>query len=87
MSILNRKQIDSLTYEEKVSLIDDLYSSLDSSEATASVGPAYYWLLERRLADRDAQFDQLITLDRASRELREMLRGFENFPTAASGVA
>ena len=87
MSILSRQQIASLTYREKIALIDELWASLNSSEIGTSLDDAYDRLLEQRLADCDAETDALVTLDRASRQLREMLRAASTYPFGASDAA
>jgi len=73
MSILNQHQISTLSFAEKVALIDDLWSSMDCNQIGLALDAAYDRMLERRLAACDEELDIMITLDRASRELREML--------------
>lgn len=87
MSILSRQQIASLTYREKIALIDELWASMDNSEIGTSLDDAYDRLLEQRLADCDADTDVLITLDEASRQLRDMLRGASSYPFGAIDAA
>lgn len=87
MSILSQYQIASLTYREKIALIDDLWASLDCSEVGASLDDGYDRLLEQGLADCDAETDVLITLDQASRQLREMLRGAASYTVGATDAA
>jgi putative addiction module component (TIGR02574 family) len=87
MSILSQHQIASLSYTEKIALIDELWASLDCSEIGASLDDAYDRLMEQRLADCDAETDVLITLDRASRQLREMLRGASMYTVGAPDAA
>lgn len=87
MSILNRHQIASLTYREKIALIDELWASLDISEIGTSLDDAYDRILEQRMADCDAETDVLITLDHASRQLREMLRGASTHTVGATDAA
>ena len=87
MSILSRQQIASLTYREKIALIDELWASMDNSEIGTSLDDAYDRLLEQRLADCDADTDVLITLDQASRQLRDMLRGASSYPFGAIDAA
>jgi putative addiction module component (TIGR02574 family) len=87
MSILSQQQIASLTYREKINLIDELWASLDSSEIGTSLDDAYDHLMEQRLADCDAETDVLVTLDHASRQLREMLRGASCYALGATDAA
>jgi putative addiction module component (TIGR02574 family) len=87
MSILNQHQIASLTYREKIALIDELWASLDISEIGTSLDDAYDHILEQRMADCDAETEMLITLDRASRQLREMLRGASTYTVGATDAA
>jgi len=87
MSILSHHQIASLTYREKIALIDELWASLDSSEIGTSLDDAYDRLMEQRLADCDAETDVLITLDRAGRQLREMLQGASSYAVGATDAA
>jgi putative addiction module component (TIGR02574 family) len=87
MSILKPSQIASLTFQEKIDLIDEVWASLDCTEVEASLDNAYNRLLEQRLADSDAELDQLITLDRASRELREVLNRASSYAVSVQGAA
>ena len=87
MSILSKQQIASLTYKEKVALIDELWASFDCSEIGATLDDAYDHLMEQRLADCDVDSDALITLDRASRQVRELLRGASAYTVGASDAA
>jgi len=87
MSILSQHQIASLTFGEKVALIDELWASLDCSEIGASLDSAYNRLMEQRLADCDAETDVLLTLDHASRQLREVLRGASSYAMGAPDAA
>ena len=87
MSILRPSQIASLTFQEKIDLIDEVWASLDCSEVGASLDSAYNRLLEQRMADSDAELDQLITLDLASRQLREMLKGASSYALSATDAA
>ena len=87
MSILSQHQIASLTYREKIALIDQLWASLDNSQIGTALDDAYDHLMEQRLAECDEETDVLITLDRASRQLREMLRGASSYATSASDAA
>jgi putative addiction module component (TIGR02574 family) len=87
MSILKPNQIASLTFQEKIDLIDEVWASLDCTEVEASLDNAYNRLLEQRLADSDAELDQLITLDRASRQLREVLSRASSYAVSVSGAA
>ena len=87
MSILSQQQIDSLSFQEKVALIDDLWASLDSSEVGSSLAGVYDQIIEQRLAATEADMDELVTLDRASRELRAMLNGVVRFPMPANDAA
>ncbi len=87
MAILSQHQIGSLTFQEKIALIDELWASLDCSEVGASLDNAYDRLLEQRLADSDAEMDELITLDLASRQLREMLKGASSYAISATDAA
>ena len=83
MPILDQKQIASLSFEEKVSLIDDLWASLNCSEAGKSLNDAYNHMLGGRITECDKDLDQLITLDRVSRQLRLLLTS----PWTSSGGA
>ena len=76
-----------MTFDEKVSLIDELWSSMDCSEIGLSVDSAYDRMLERRLAQCDEELDVLITLDRASQQLRRMLNMVAPVPVGASSAA
>jgi putative addiction module component (TIGR02574 family) len=87
MSILSQQQIASLTYREKVALIDELWASLDCSEIGTTLDDAYDRLMEQRLADSDADADVLITLGRASIQLRELLNGASLYAMNASDAA
>jgi putative addiction module component (TIGR02574 family) len=87
MSILSQYQIASLTLQEKVSLIDELWASLDCSEVGNTLDTAYDRMLERRLAACDQDMDVLITLDRASQQLRSMLNGTSTFAASATDAA
>lgn len=87
MSILSRQQIASLTYREKIALIDELWASLDSSEIGTTLDDAYDRMLEQRLADCDAETDILIALDQATRQLRDLLNGASAYPLGASDAA
>ncbi len=87
MSILTQHQIASLSFQEKVALIDDLWASLDSSEVSSALSDAYSQIIEQRLAAGETDIDELITLDRASRELRDMLEGVVRFPMHANDAA
>jgi putative addiction module component (TIGR02574 family) len=87
MSILNQHQIASLTLQEKISLIDELWASLDCSEVGTTLDRAYDRVLESRLAACDQELDVLITLDRASQQLRAMLKGTSTFVASVSGAA
>jgi putative addiction module component (TIGR02574 family) len=87
MSILSRQQIASLTYREKIALIDELWASMDCSEIGTTLDDAYDRLLEQRLADSDAETDVLIALDQASRQVRDMLHRASSYPFGASDAA
>jgi putative addiction module component (TIGR02574 family) len=87
MSILTQHQIASLSIEEKISLIDELWASLDCSEVGTTLDSAYDRMLESRLADCDQELDVLITLDRASQQLRAMLKGASTFVASATDAA
>lgn len=87
MSILNQHQIASLTYREKIALIDELWASLNIQEVGTCLDDAYDHILEQRMADCDAETDVLITLDHASRQLREMLRGASKYTVGATDAA
>ncbi|KAA6463267.1 hypothetical protein DYQ86_08100 [Acidobacteria bacterium AB60] len=87
MSILSQHQIAALTYREKIALIDELWASLNCSEVGTSLDDAYDHLLEQGLADCDAETDVLITLDRASRQLRQLLHGAAAYPMGATDAA
>ena len=87
MSILTHNQIDSLTFQEKVSLIDNLWASLDCAQAGAALDDAYDSMLERRLAVCDRGMDELITLDRAIRQLRETLEIAVRWDVSATDAA
>ncbi len=87
MSILNQHQMSSLTFDQKVSLIDELWASMDCSEIGLSVDSAYDRMLERRLAQCDEELDVLITLDRASQQLRQMLHMVTPVNASASSAA
>ncbi len=87
MSILSRQQIASLTYREKIALIDELWASMDCSQIGTTLDDAYDRLMEQRLADCDAETDVLITLDQATRQLRDMLRSASSYPLGASDAA
>ena len=85
MSILTQHQISTLSFDEKVSLIDDIWASMDCTQAGMALHGAYDRMLERRVAACDEEMDVLLTLDRASRQLREMLASMAP-PTAASAT-
>ena len=87
MPILSRHQIATLTVGEKIALIDELWASLDCSEIEASLDNAYDRLMEQRLADCDAETDLLVTLDQASRQLRQVLRGASSYSVGTSDAA
>jgi putative addiction module component (TIGR02574 family) len=87
MSILSQYQIASLTLQEKVSLIDELWASLDCSEVENTLDTAYDRILERQLAACDQDLDMLITLDRASQQLRAMLKATSTFAATATDAA
>src|SRR5258708_1421802 len=73
MSILNQYQISTLSFDEKVSLIDDLWTSMDCNQVGLALDGAYDRMLERRLASCEEELDMVVAVDRASRQLREML--------------
>jgi len=87
MPILSQHRIASLTFQEKIALIDELWASLDSSEVELSLDNAYDHLLVQRLADGDAEMDQLFTLDTAIRQVREMLKGAQLYAISAIDAA
>lgn len=84
MSILSQHQISTLSFAEKVSLIDDLWASMDCNQIGLALDSAYDRMLEKRLAACDEELDILLTLDRASHQLREMLVSMA--PPAASST-
>jgi putative addiction module component (TIGR02574 family) len=85
MSILNQHQISTLSFDEKVALIDDLWASMDCNQVGLALDSAYDRMLERRVAGCDEELDIMLTLDRASRQLREMLTSMTP-PAAASAT-
>jgi putative addiction module component (TIGR02574 family) len=87
MSILSQHQLAALTFQEKISLIDELWASLDCSEVGNTLDTAYDRMLESRLAACDQDLDVLITLDRASQQLRAMLKGTSTFAASAHDAA
>jgi hypothetical protein len=87
MSILSQRQISLLSFEEKVSLIDELWASMDCSEVGLSLDSAYDKMLERSLADCDHELDVMMTLDKASRQLRHMLQSMERDQVSAFDAA
>jgi putative addiction module component (TIGR02574 family) len=87
MSILNQYQISTLSFDEKVSLIDNLWASMDCNQVGLALDSAYDRMLERRLASCDEELDILLTLDRASRQLREMLTSLAPVEARATDAA
>ncbi len=87
MSILNQYQISTLSFDEKVSLIDDLWASMDCNQVGLALDSAYDRMLERRLATCDEELDILLTLDNASRQLREMLASMAPAEARATNAA
>ena len=87
MSILNPLQIALLSFDEKVSLIDELWATMDCTEVGLALDSAYDRMLERRLSACDEELDILLTLDRASRQLREMLSSMAPVEVSASDAA
>ena len=87
MSILSQHQISTLSFAEKVSLIDDLWASMDCHQVGLVLDNAYDRMLERRVAACDEELDVLLTLDRASHQLREMLATMATAESSATNAA
>jgi putative addiction module component (TIGR02574 family) len=70
MAVLSKAEIAALSPQERLALIDDLWESLETPQADASVEAAHRRILEERLADYDPTADDLLTLDQIAEQLR-----------------
>lgn len=87
MSIHKRELIAETSADEKVSFVDTLCASLDTSEVCMSLNEAYNHMLACADTECDKELEQLITLDRVMRQMRAALNSASCYSYAASGAA
>jgi len=63
MAVLSKDQIAALSPQERLSLIDALWESLEAPALPASMEAAHRRVIEERLAEYDASTAELASLD------------------------
>ena len=70
MAVLSKAEIAALSTEERLSLIGDLWESIETPQLDTSTDEAHRRILEERLADYDPSREELVSLDEVCDRLR-----------------
>jgi putative addiction module component (TIGR02574 family) len=70
MAVLTKTEIATLSTQERLALIDDLWESLETPQLEAQIEAAHRQIIEERLENYDPASEELLTLDEVSERLR-----------------
>ena len=70
MAVLSKAEIATLSKQERLALIDDLWESIETPPLESPVEAAHRMIVEEQLADYDPSSEELLTLDQISERLR-----------------
>jgi len=70
MAVLSKAEIATLSTQERLALIDDLWESIETPPLEPSIEAAHRRIVEERLADYDPSSEEFLTLDQISGRLR-----------------
>jgi len=70
MAVMSKAEINALSPEERMGLIDALWESFGYPEADTSAEAAHREIMTHRLAEYDLQTEELRTLDQIVEQLR-----------------
>jgi putative addiction module component (TIGR02574 family) len=72
MAVLSKTEISALSTQERLTLIDDLWESMETPLLEPLVEAAHRKIIDERLADYDPTSEELLTLDQISERLLDL---------------